>query len=77
MVLFEKYMYGFSRNNNALGDIIRPESSGFYPYVRKSAELYYQHPIESHLSFKEPEGRPEPSFSKLYNELHVYSNLQL
>lgn len=77
MVLFEKYMYGFSRNNNALGDIIRPESSGFYPYVRKSAELYYQHPIESHFSFKEPEGRPEPSFSKLYNELHVYSNLQL
>ena len=77
MVLFEKYMYGFSRNNKALGDIIRPQSSGFYPYVRKSAELYYQHPTEPHFSFKGPGGRLEPSSSKLYNELHVYSNLLL
>ena len=70
-------MHGFSRTNNALSDMIRPQSSSFYPYVKKSAELDYQHSVESLFRFKGPRARLGPSFSKRYNKLHVYSDLEL
>lgn len=31
----------------SLSDMISPQSSNFYPYVKKSAELDYQHSVES------------------------------
>ena len=54
MVLFEKCMYAFSRNSNVLSDMIKLQDNGFYPYMKKSIELDYQHSVEPHFQFQRP-----------------------
>ena len=57
--------------------MIRLQSNSFYPYIKKSAELDYQHSVESLFLFKGTRAMLGPSFSKRYNKLHVYGDLQL